>query len=54
MWATSLSVVNKIFDVLPEILIGAAVDVVVSGDDSFVADVTGIDSRGASSSPWPR
>ena len=41
---TALSVANKIFDVVPEILIGAAVDVIVRGDDSWVADVTGIDS----------
>ena len=42
--ATTLSVANKVFDVVPEILIGAAVDVIVRGDDSWVADVTGIDS----------
>jgi ATP-binding cassette, subfamily B, bacterial len=41
---TSLSIANKIFDVVPEILIGAAVDVIVRGDDSWVADVTGIES----------
>ena len=41
---TTLSVANKVFDVMPELLIGAAVDVVVRGDDSFVADVTGIES----------
>jgi ATP-binding cassette, subfamily B, bacterial len=41
--ATTLSVSNKVFDVVPEILIGAAVDVIVRGDDSWVADVTGID-----------
>jgi ATP-binding cassette subfamily B protein len=41
---TTLSVANKIFDVVPEILIGAAVDVIVRGNDSWVADVTGIDS----------
>ena len=45
MLATTLSVLNKIFDVVPEILIGAAVDVIVRADDSFVADVTGIDGR---------
>ncbi len=42
--ATTLSVSNKVFDVVPEILIGAAVDVIVRGDDSWVADLTGIDS----------
>ena len=43
--ATTLSVANKLFDVVPEILIGVAVDVVVRGNDSCVADVTGIESR---------
>nr|WP_295768126.1 ABC transporter ATP-binding protein [Rhodoferax sp.] len=35
--ATLYSVLNKIFDILPEVLIGAAVDVVVKGDQSFLA-----------------
>ncbi|MFC3075726.1 ABC transporter ATP-binding protein [Shinella pollutisoli] len=35
--ATASSVVNKLFDVMPEILIGIALDVVVRGKDSFVA-----------------
>ena len=35
--ASVYSVLNKFFDVLPEILIGVAVDVVVSRKDSFVA-----------------
>ena len=35
--ASCYSVLNKFFDVLPEILIGVAVDVVVSRKDSFVA-----------------
>lgn len=35
--ATIYSILNKFFDVLPEILIGVAVDVVVSRKDSFVA-----------------
>jgi ATP-binding cassette subfamily B protein len=43
--ATTLSVLNKVFDVFPEILIGVAIDVIVNADDSFVADITGIDSR---------
>ncbi len=43
--AVTLSVVNKVADVVPELLIGAAVDVVVRGDDSFVASVLGVDSR---------
>ncbi|WP_445256519.1 ABC transporter ATP-binding protein [Nocardioides aurantiacus] len=43
--AVLLSTVNKVADVVPELLIGAAVDVVVRGDRSFVADVVGADSR---------
>lgn len=35
--ATAYSILNKIFDVLPEILIGVAVDVVVNQQDSFLA-----------------
>ncbi|MFY2762487.1 ABC transporter ATP-binding protein [Arenimonas sp. MALMAid1274] len=35
--ATVYSVLNKIFDVLPELLIGVAVDVVVNQQDSFMA-----------------
>ncbi len=45
LWATFLSIVNKIFDIFPELLIGAAIDVVVNSDDSFVADLTGVESR---------
>jgi ATP-binding cassette subfamily B protein len=38
MWrATAYSIINKIFDVMPEILIGIALDVVVRGEASFVA-----------------
>ena len=43
--ATTLSVLNKVFDVFPEILIGVAIDVVVRADDSFVAGLTGVESR---------
>jgi ATP-binding cassette subfamily B protein len=43
--ASTLSVLNKVFDVFPEILIGIAIDVVVRADDSFVADLTGVESR---------
>lgn len=43
--AVVVSAVNKLADVVPELLIGAAVDVVVRGDDSFVADVLGVESR---------
>ena len=35
--ATLYSVLNKFFDILPEVLIGAAVDVVIKGDESFLA-----------------
>ena len=35
--ASLFSVLNKVFDVLPEILIGIAVDVVVSQKQSFLA-----------------
>ena len=35
--ATICSVLNKLFDVMPEILIGIAIDVVVRQQDSFVA-----------------
>ncbi|MGB7453749.1 MAG: ABC transporter ATP-binding protein [Lysobacterales bacterium] len=39
VWLASLcSVLNKLFDVMPEILIGMAIDVVVRQDKSFLAD----------------
>ena len=44
-WAVIMSVINKVADVAPELLIGAAVDVVVRGNDSIVADLLGVDSR---------
>ncbi len=44
-WATVLTVLNKVFDVAPEILIGFAVDVVVQERSSYVADLTGIEDR---------
>jgi ATP-binding cassette subfamily B protein len=37
IWATICSVLNKFFDILPEVLIGIAVDVVVNRKDSFLA-----------------
>lgn len=43
--AVVVSAVNKLADVVPELLIGAAVDVVVRGSDSFVADLLGVESR---------
>ena len=39
------STINKVADVVPELLIGAAVDVVVRGQDSFTASVLGVESR---------
>lgn len=35
--ATTCSVINKLFDIAPEILIGIALDVVINQEDSFVA-----------------
>jgi ATP-binding cassette subfamily B protein len=35
--ATTCSIINKIFDIAPEILIGIAIDVVVNQEQSFVA-----------------
>ncbi|MBB3141507.1 ABC transporter ATP-binding protein [Halomonas organivorans] len=35
--ATVCSIINKLFDIAPEILIGVAIDVVVNQEDSFVA-----------------
>ena len=41
--ASTFSVLNKVFDVLPEILIGVAVDVVVHQRDSFLAGLGLVD-----------
>ena len=43
--ATVFSVLNKICDVAPELLIGAAVDVVVNTDQSFVGRLFGVEDR---------
>lgn len=43
--ATFYSVLNKIFDVFPEILIGIAVDVVVRKKDSFIASLGVVDLK---------
>jgi len=43
--ATVLSLVNKVFDVLPELLIGVAVDVVVNEGDSLMSRITGVEDR---------
>lgn len=42
--AIAVTVLNKLADVMPELLIGAAVDVVVRGKDSFVGEALGIES----------
>ncbi|MEC9284148.1 MAG: ABC transporter ATP-binding protein [Bdellovibrionota bacterium] len=43
--ASIYSILNKLFDIMPEILIGMALDVVISKDKSFMADFGIID-------PW--
>lgn len=43
--AVLMSTINKVADVMPELLIGAAVDVVVRGSGSFVGDLLGVESR---------
>ena len=43
--AVTMSTVNKVADVVPELLIGAAVDVVVRGADSWAASLLGVESR---------
>lgn len=44
--AATCTTLNKVADVAPELLIGAAVDVVVRADDSFVGQLFGIEDRG--------
>ncbi len=44
-WATTFTILNKLADVFPELLIGAAVDVIVRGADSFVGRVFDLDDR---------
>ncbi len=43
--AVIMSTINKIADIVPELLIGAAIDVVVNAQDSFVSGLLGVDSR---------
>lgn len=43
--AFTLSSVQKVMDVMPELLIGAAIDVVVRGQDSIVANLLGVENR---------
>ena len=45
IFAATFSVLNKAFDVAPELLIGAAVDVVAQGSDSLVATVFGVEDK---------
>ena len=45
VFASAMSLFNKACDIAPELLIGAAVDVVARGSDSFVASLFGIDDR---------
>jgi ATP-binding cassette subfamily B protein len=45
IFASTFSVLNKAFDVAPELLIGAAVDVVAQGEDSFVGRLFGVDDK---------
>lgn len=42
VWASVNSVMNKLFDLAPPFLIGAAVDIVVQGEDSILSDLLGI------------
>lgn len=46
-WAVTMTTINKVADVMPELLIGAAVDVVVRGDASLVGELLGVESRHA-------
>jgi ATP-binding cassette subfamily B protein len=45
IFASTFSVLNKAFDVAPELLIGAAVDVVAQGEDSFVGQLFGVEDK---------
>ncbi|QGG94717.1 ABC transporter ATP-binding protein [Actinomarinicola tropica] len=44
-FAALMSFVNKVFDIAPELLIGAAVDVVVNAESSFVGRLFGVEDR---------
>jgi ATP-binding cassette subfamily B protein len=43
--ASVLSTINKACDVVPELLIGVAIDVIVRGEDSFLASAFGVTDR---------
>ncbi|MFN8016606.1 MAG: ABC transporter ATP-binding protein [Acidimicrobiales bacterium] len=45
IFASTFSVLNKLCDVAPELLIGAAVDVVAKGSDSFVGQLFGVEDK---------
>ena len=45
IWASVCSIINKLFDIAPEILIGIAIDVVVSQEDSFLASFGFLDAK---------
>ena len=45
VFATIMSVLNKACDIMPELLIGVAVDVVVNEGQSFIGRLTGIEDR---------
>jgi len=44
-FATAMSLFNKVCDIAPELLIGASVDVVARGADSFVATTFGVTDK---------
>ena len=39
IWAVFCSIMNKLFDIMPEILIGFAVDLVIKQQNSFIASL---------------
>lgn len=43
--ATTYTTLGKVMDVAPEILIGVVIDVIVKGQDSFVANLIGVTDR---------
>lgn len=45
VWASLCSIINKLFDIAPEILIGIAIDVVINQEDSFVAAMGIVDPK---------
>jgi len=45
VWAAVCTTIQKVADVGPELLIGAAVDVIVRGEGSFVSSLFGMDDR---------